>query len=76
LGHDLYDRPGRAQAERQIGYRALFRDALSMPASLTSRTLRRTAAGARFKREIANALGRRVALCQRTAAQAEDAGPL
>ena len=27
MGHDLDDRPGRTQAERQIGYRVLFRDA-------------------------------------------------
>jgi putative transposase len=63
-GHDLYDRLGRTPAERQIGYRALFRDALDAGFidELRAATNGGWALGdARFKREIANALGRRVA---------------
>jgi putative transposase len=63
-GHDLYDRLGRTHAERQIGYRALFRDALDAGFidELRAATNGGWALGdARFKREIAKALGRRVA---------------
>jgi putative transposase len=65
VGHDLYyDRLGRTPAERQIGYRALFRDALDAGFidALRAATNGGWALGdARFKSEIANALGRRVA---------------
>jgi putative transposase len=63
-GRDIYDRLGRTQAERQIGYRAVFRDALD-PGFIDE--LRAANNGgwalgdARFKREIASAPGRRVA---------------
>jgi len=62
--HDLYDRLGRTPAERQIGYRALFRDALDAGfiEALRAATNGGWALGdARFQREIADALGRRVA---------------
>jgi putative transposase len=62
--HDLYDRLGRTPAERQVGYRTLFRDALDADFidDLRAATNGGWALGdARFKREIAKALGRRVA---------------
>jgi putative transposase len=61
---DLFDRLGRTPAERQVGYRTLFRDALDAGFidELRAATNGGWALGdARFKREIAKALGRRVA---------------
>jgi hypothetical protein len=63
-GHDLHDRQGGAPAERQTAYRALFRAALdeAFVDSLRAATNGGWALGdARFKRQIAKALGRRVA---------------
>jgi putative transposase len=62
-GHELYDRIGGTQAERQKGYRTLFRIALSdgFLDDLRAATNGGWALGdARFKRQIAQALGRRV----------------
>ena len=63
-GHELYDRLGRTPAERQKEYRALFRAALDddFVDGLRAATNGGWALGdARFKRQIAKALGRRVA---------------
>jgi len=63
-GHELYDRLGRTPAERQKEYRALFRGALdrNFVDSLRAATNGGWALGdARFKQQIAKALGRRVA---------------
>ena len=62
LGQDLYDRPGRTRVKRQIGYRALSGDACD--AGLKDELRAATNGGwalddPRFKREIANARGRR-----------------
>jgi putative transposase len=62
--HELYERLGRTPADRQMAYRALFRDALDDRVIDDLRT--GTNAGwpigaARFKQHIAEALGRRVA---------------
>lgn len=63
-GHEIYDRLGIAPAERQKEYRALFRTALD--AGFVNHLRAATNGGwalgdARFKRQIAKALGRRVA---------------
>ena len=60
-GHELYDRIGRTQAERQQGYRTLFRTALEdgFLDDLRAATNGGWALGD-FKRQIAEALGRRV----------------
>ena len=63
-GHELYDRLGGTPAERQKEYRALFRAALddSFLDDLRAATNGGWALGdARFKQQIAKALGRRVA---------------
>jgi putative transposase len=63
-GHELYDRLARTPAERQKQYRALFRTALDpdFVDSLRAATNGGWALGdARFKQQIAKALGRRVA---------------
>ena len=63
-GHEIYDRLGRTPAERQKDYRALFRAALddAFVDDLRAATNGGWALGdARFKRQIAKALGRRVA---------------
>jgi putative transposase len=63
-GHEIYDRLGRTLAERQSHYRALFRSALDddFIDGLRAATNGGWALGsARFKREIAKTLGRRVA---------------
>jgi putative transposase len=62
--HELYDGLGRAAPERQQEYRALFRTVLDedFVRDLRSATNGGWALGdARFKRQIAKALGRRVA---------------
>jgi REP-associated tyrosine transposase len=62
-GHELYDRIGVTEAERQKGYRTLFRTALEdgFLDDLLAATNGGWALGdARFKRQIAEALGRRV----------------
>jgi putative transposase len=62
-GHELYDRLGGAPADRQTAYRALFRAALdeAFVDGLRAATNGGWALGdARFKRQIAKALGRRV----------------
>jgi putative transposase len=62
--HELYDRIGRTPADRQKGYRALFRTALAQEfvEELRAATNGGWAVGdERFKRQIAEALGRRVA---------------
>jgi putative transposase len=61
-GHELYGPLGRTAATRQQEYRALFRAALN---EFRPRPARRTNGGwalgdARFKQQIAQALGRRV----------------
>jgi hypothetical protein len=64
LGHELFDRIGRDTAERREAYRALFRAALDpgFVDGLRAATNGGWALGdERFKRQIANALGRRVA---------------
>ena len=63
-GHELYDRLARTPAERQKEYRALFRAALDVDFvdGLRAATNGGWALGdARFKQQIAKALGRRVA---------------
>jgi putative transposase len=63
-GHELYDRLGRTPADRQQEYRALFRAALdeNFVDGLRAATNGGWALGdTRFKRQIAKALGRRVA---------------
>ena len=67
-GHELYDRLGRTPAERQKEYRALFRGALDRDFvdSLRAATNGGWALGdARFRQQMAKALGRRVAPCRR-----------
>jgi len=62
-GHELYDWLGRNPAARQEAYRALFRTALDdgFIDGLRAATNGGWALGdARFKRQIAKALGRRV----------------
>ena len=62
-GHERYDRLGRTAATRQQGYRALFRAALNQDfvQDLRAATNGGWALGdARFKQQIAKALGRRV----------------
>ncbi len=63
-GHELYDRLGETPADRQKECRALFRAALDagFVDGLRAATNGGWALGdARFKRQIAEALGRRVA---------------
>jgi putative transposase len=63
-GHDLYDGLGRTPPERQQAYRALFRAALDegFIDGLRAATNGGWALGdARFRRQIAKAMGRRVA---------------
>jgi putative transposase len=63
-GHELYDGLGGTPSERQQAYRALFRAALDddFVAGLRAATNGGWALGpARFRRQIAKALGRRVA---------------
>jgi putative transposase len=63
-GHHVYDGLGGTPAERQLAYRALFRAALDdgFVDSVRAATNGGWALGdARFKRQIAEALGRRVA---------------
>jgi putative transposase len=63
-GHYLYDRLGRTPPERQQGYRALFRAVLDEEfiEGLRAATNGGWALGdARFRRQIARAMGRRVA---------------
>ena len=63
IGHELYKRLGRTPADRQNEYRALFRAALDdgFVNGLSAASNRGWALGdARFKQQIAKALGRRV----------------
>ena len=62
-GHELYERIGRTPADRQKAYKALFRTTLdrAFVEDLRAATNGGWALGnARFQRQIAEALGRRV----------------